>query len=467
MKFIYSIIIVLLISYSQTFSQISGTWEGTLTFSGVNLRIVFNFEENEGTVTGTIDSPDQQVYGIAVEEVTVDGNSISLDARSIQGSFKGLLSEDKKSISGNWSQAGLTIPLELIKVKKRLSSINRPQHPNKPFPYESEDLTFENKNENFKLAGTFTKPKDGKDLTAIILITGSGPQDRDETIFGHKPFLVISDFLTRNGYAVLRYDDRGFGWSEGDFASATTRDFANDVLAAIEYLKTRDDVNPNKIGLLGHSEGGMIAPMCAAESDDVAFIILLAAPGIPGKELLLLQSKAILLAEGETMEYVNYVNEINAGLYDIVLAGGSDEEILSNVDKFLDSFDKNVPANKNYATFDDIVNKLKTHIKVLTNKWFKEFIAYDPVPALRKVKVPVLAINGTLDLQVPVEENLDVIEKILKEKGNPKSLTKSFDGLNHLFQKAETGMMTEYGNIEETFSPEVLRFILEWLNSIK
>jgi len=266
---------------SQGNEKIKGNWLGTLKISTLELRVVFKVIENEdSSLKTTLDSPDQGAFGISVDSTIYIDPDVRFVVAAVNGYYEGKFEQD--SIVGSWTQ-GSSFPLTLTKTEN-IEPPKRPQEPKPPFPYNEEDVTFPNKDANLNLAGTFTSPKEGDSFPAVILISGSGPQNRNEELLGHKPFLVLADYLTKNGIAVLRFDDRGIGESTGDFSFATTKDFTTDILTAVEYLKTRDDVN--KIGLIGHSEGGVIAPLAAVQSDDIDFIIMMAGPGMNGKEIL-------------------------------------------------------------------------------------------------------------------------------------------------------------------------------------
>src|SRR4030066_1104390 len=267
-----SSISMVVFAQQQDTSEISieGIWEGKLKVPGVELRIVCKISKNpDGSLTATLDSPDQGVTGIAVEKVMVKDNTLYLEINSVGGIFEGKISSDFLTIEGQWKQSGQTLPLTVKRVNKAVE-VFRPQEPKKPYPYLEEEVVYENKEAEITLTGTLTLPSEQDSFPAVLLITGSGPQDRNEAIAGHRPFLVLADYLTRQGITVLRVDDRGVGESTGDFSQATSGDFASDVLAGIEYLKARKEINPKKIGLVGHSEGGIIAPMVAAKSSDAA-----------------------------------------------------------------------------------------------------------------------------------------------------------------------------------------------------
>ncbi|MBC7494582.1 MAG: alpha/beta fold hydrolase, partial [Flavobacterium sp.] len=284
---------------------------------------------------------------------------------------------------------------------------------------------------------------------AVILISGSGPQNRNEELLGHKPFLVLADYLTKNGIAVLRFDDRGVGKSGGDFKTATSADFSTDVESAFAYLKTRSEINSNKIGLIGHSEGGIIAPMIAAKNNEINFIVLLAAPSLKGDKLLLLQKEKIESAMNISESEIKKGQEIFSKLYKMMQMKHEDENIKSYLKTNLAS-----------AISEDAIDGI---VKQLDSNWMQYYINYDPIIALSKVKCPVLALNGENDLQVPFKENLTGIKKAISKAKNPHTQFKSYQKLNHLFQTSVTGSPTEYQNIEETFAPVVLKDISDWI----
>jgi len=343
-----------------------------------------------------------------------------------------------------------------------LFSQNRPQEPKAPFNYNSEEVIFTNaKAENIKLAGTLTLPKNVKKPPVAILINGSGAHDRDCNIMGHKPFLVIADYLTTNGIAVLRFDERGTAKSEGNYSKATTFDLASDVEAGITYLKTRKDINNKKIGLIGHSEGGAIAPIIASKSKNVKFIVLMAGPGVRGDKIMYTQNEKILPLYGYSDEALEIQLELNSTFYNIIL-----EEENNNINTKIDEYIENyLTENKDSKTLPYILNETnkKQFGKIYANPWLREFIRFNPKPFLIKTKCPVLAINGDKDLQVLSKLNLNAIESALKTAKNKDVTIKEFKSLSHLFQTAETGMPNEYGTIEETIAPQVLETIKDWI----
>ncbi|WP_337871918.1 alpha/beta hydrolase [Ignavibacterium sp.] len=464
---IFSIITIIyfLLSFPTIYSQgkvISGSWIGKLKLpNGIQLTIVFNLQKSNDEYTATLDSPDQGAKGIPCGKVKIENDSINIDVPAIVGNYVGKIIYDEKKITGFWNQAGSSFELNL-EYTKEVSPPNRPQEPKPPFPYIVEDVKFKNEKDNITLAGTFTYPEKNKKYPAVVLITGSGAQNRDEEIFNHKPFLVIADHLTKNGFAVLRYDDRGYGESEGDHSLATTMDFAEDVRAAVNYLKTRNEVDKNKIGLIGHSEGGMIAPVVASSSDDIAFIVLMAAPGVPGDSILYLQTDLIYKAEGQSEEKIQ---QILKGLREVYTILKSDEDEISLREKLKIKFQElfNQLSEEEKKQFGNPETYMEMEIRMVMSPWFRYFLKFNPKEYLEKVKCPVLALNGEKDLQVPPKENLPAIEYALKHGGNNKYLIKELAGLNHLFQISKYGTIGEYGVIEETISPSVLEIVVNWM----
>jgi len=443
-------------------SGIEGIWEGKLKVPGTELRIVFKISKNpDGTLTATLDSPDQGVTDITVEEVIFKDNTFRLNVKSVGVVYEGKVSQDFSVIEGEWKQSGQTLPLT-VKLVDKAMEIFRPQVPKKPYPYIEEEVAYENKDAGILLASTLTLPSGDAPFPAVLLITGSGPQDRNETIYNHRPFLVLADYLTRQGIAVLRVDDRGVGESTGDFSQATSEDFASDVLAGIEHLKTRKEINPKQIGLIGHSEGGLIAPMVAVKSPDVAFIILMAGTGLTGEEILYLQGALISRVMGVSEEDITKNRQFNEKIFSLIKEEKEEKTIEEKLRQMFmaDWAELNEEEKK---AIDDLEVYLKAQLQSLLSPWLKFFLTYDPKPTLIKVKCPVLAVNGEKDLQVPPKENLSAIEEALIAGGNKNFAVKELPGLNHLFQTAQTGLPAEYAKIEETISPEVLKIMGDWI----
>ncbi|MFW5756900.1 MAG: alpha/beta hydrolase family protein [Tangfeifania sp.] len=440
------------VNINQNFT---GNWSGEMELSGSKLELIFKISlEENGELSVKMDVPAQGAMNLPVSKTEVKTDSIFLQVAMIAGHFSGKKVSDT-TIIGNWSQSGLNFPLTLNRTEK-VTELKRPQTPQPPFPYHTEEVSYENTRAGIKLAGTLTLPEQAENVPAVILISGSGPQDRDETIFEHKPFWVIADYLTRNGIAVLRVDDRGVGGSEGNTGNSTSKDFAGDVLAGIEFLKTRKEISHSKIGLIGHSEGGIIAPIVANETRDVAFIVLLAGPGIPGEQILYEQGRLIGLASGMTEEQVAQNRKTQEAIFNIIKTEKDSVVRLDRLQRTL--------TGGMYPMMNEDQNKaIDQQVATINSPWFHYFLTYDPRPALSKLKCPVMAIIGEKDLQVPPKSNLPAIEKALKEGGNENFKTMELPHLNHLFQHCETGSVAEYAQIEETISPEALKIVAEWI----
>ncbi len=431
-------------------SDIDGAWIGTLDTGSIKLHVVFHIVNTEDGLTATLDSIDQGAMGIPTSSVTRDGTLLKIEVKKVSGLYEGKIAADLSSIDGKWSQGGGTMPLLLKPVKDKAElELKRPQNPVKPYPYHDEDVSYDNKVQSVTLAATLTIPQGKGPFPGVVLITGSGPQDRDETLLGHKPFLVLSDYLTRHGIAVLRADDRGTGKSTGVFATATTADFATDAEAGISYLKTRSEIDPHRIGLIGHSEGGVIAPMIAARNKDVAFIVMMAGTGVPGDQVLPAQLEAIEVAGGKSPDEAAK-NAAKERQMLTLVETEKDEAVLQK--ELKEKMVGDVPEAQ-----------IGLQISQITSPWFRYFLTYDPATALRKVTCPVLAINGSLDKQVLPSQNLPAIRKALQESGNQHAEVDELPGLNHLFQTAKTGSPTEYAQIEETISPVALDKMASWI----
>jgi alpha-beta hydrolase superfamily lysophospholipase len=437
-----------------------GSWLGKISTNSIDLRLVFNLRLNEkDSLIATADSPDQGAKNIPLGQVILNDRKLTIKAPTLLGEYNGNITGDS-TIDGTWTQRGSNFTVNLKKLKTSFS-INRPQEPKPPFPYTSEDVTFTNINFNIKLAGTLTIPSGTGPFKAVVMITGSGAQNRNEELMGHKPFLVIADYLSRNGIAVLRFDDRGFGKSQGNYATATTADLATDAEAAVNLLKNNPKINQKEIGLIGHSEGGLIAPMIAASDPDIGFIVSLAGPGVTGQQIIIRQSQDISRLSGIKENAIKESTDINKKLY-AVLRKEKDNKKAET--KILALYKEILEKKKNRKEdTEKAVDQLKATFGSNQYTWFRYFIMTDPATFWKKVKCPVLALNGEKDLQVAADENLTAIEKALKSKGNKSVKTIELPGLNHLFQHCKTGLPAEYSKIEETFSPEALKIISDWI----
>lgn len=444
--------------------SLAGAWLGTLQVPAAKLRIVFNITSNpDGSLTATLDSPDQGATGIAVSSVRVENGRVTLESSIVQGRYEGTLSADGAQIDGQWSQSGMTLPLVLKRVED-VPKVSRPQEPKKPYPYREEEVAYRNEKDGITLAGTLTMPPTGGPFPAVILITGSGAQDRNETVFGHRPFLILADYLTRRGMAVLRADDRGVGGSTGNISEATSESFAKDVLAGIAYLKSRREIDAKNIGLIGHSEGGIVAPLAAVQSVDVSFIVLMAGTGVRGDRIIEGQIERLLKTAGAEPALIESSIDTQRRVYDVVRSETDPDQLQQKIRRILtDAVSKLDERQKQAIGYSDAYVDIQ--VRAAGSEWFRFFITYDPKATLRNVKCPVLAINGALDVQVSATENLQAIEQALREGGNPRVTVRELPGLNHLFQTAATGAVDEYARIEETVSPVALETLARWMKN--
>ena len=437
-----------------------GSWLGKLSTNGIELRLVFNLKLNEkDSLIATADSPDQGAKNIPLGRVILKDDKLTIQAPTLMGEYNGIITGDS-TIDGTWTQRGVNFTVNLKKLRTAFS-INRPQEPKPPFPYTSEDVTFINDKFNIKLAGTLTIPAGSGPFKAVIMITGSGAQNRNEELMGHKPFLVIADYLSRHGIAVLRYDDRGVGGSQGIYSEATSADLATDAEAAFNFLKNNPKIDQKEIGLIGHSEGGLIAPIVAASNHAVGFIVSLAGPGVNGESIIIRQTEDIDRLSGEKENDIKEATQIDKKLYAVLKKEKDNDKAEIKILALYKQFLEKKKTSKEDT--EKAVNQLKQKFGKNTYTWFRYFIMTDPAVFWKKVKCPVLAINGEKDLQVAADENLPAIEKALKSSGNKSVKTVKMPDLNHLFQHCKTGLPSEYGSIEETFSPEVLKIISDWI----
>ncbi|WKV12355.1 alpha/beta fold hydrolase [Marivirga harenae] len=454
-KLLFLVFLAPLLASAQ---QVTGDWYGLLKVQGMELPLIFHITETEGNYSATMDSPAQKAFGMPVSSVTFIDGQLDLQIANIGAQYKGALSDSK--IKGKFYQANQSFQLDLSTEPIAERKIVRPQEPTKPYPYYAEEVSFSSEEGEVTLAGTLSLPKNKENFPTAILISGSGPQNRDEEFMTHKPFLVLADYLTRQGIAVLRYDDRGFGASTGDHNAATSADFANDVKAAVRYLKNRNDINPEKIGLIGHSEGGLIAPLVAADIP-MNFIVLLAGPGVTGEQISIQQIELLGKLKGADEQDIKNEVAVMQGIFELVKNNEENMETLKNkLEVYIGhQMEKNKVVIEGMST-EEYIEK---QIAQLTRPWLLYFLNHDPRATLVKVECPVLAINGAKDVQVG-PSNLEVIKKALLEGGNKKVTVKEFENMNHLFQICETGSMEEYAQIETTMEPLVLETVSSWIN---
>ncbi|MBK9171107.1 MAG: alpha/beta fold hydrolase [Bryobacterales bacterium] len=434
-----------------------GIWEGTLNAGTANLRLILRVMRGaEGDLRAVLDSPDQGARDLPVSDlrVTREGR-ISWEFKPGRGRFEGAI--NAREMTGTWTQGRLSAPLTLKKTEKA-SARPRPQGPQPPFPYFEEDVVFEGGDDGVRLAGTLTKPKREGPFAAAILISGSGPQDRDETVFGHKPFLVVADYLTRRGIAVLRYDDRGVGRSSGNFGAATTADFAKDAEAAWRHLMTRKDIDARGVGLIGHSEGAIVATIVAAGNHSVKFVVMLAGLGIPAQEVLEAQGLDAGRAMGISEELLAKVRPYNAEVYAVMKSDLPAAEAQARIDAVLARLESDLAPDEK-ARIGPFFNSSAA----MLSPWIRSFVRYDPAAHLRRVRAPVLALAGGKDIQVKAEPNIASIRAALEQGGNRDITAEILPGLNHLFQTAETGNIDEYPRLQETFAPSALKRIGDWI----
>ena len=455
-----NVLLSIILAFSALMAQsqdITGAWYGKLNVQGQQLRLVFHIEKSDSGFSATMDSPDQNARGIPVGSVTFENQELELKMPALMAAYKGKFKEGE--IDGTFTQGGMSFDMPLTREMAERVVSRRPQEPAGILPYRSEEVKFENAADKVTLAGTLSVPEGEGPFPAVVLISGSGPQNRNSEVFGHKPFLVLSDYLTRNGIAVLRYDDRGTAASGGDFSKATSVEFSRDALAAVAYLKSRKEVSPGQIGLAGHSEGGIIAPLAAVKSKDVAFLVLLAGPGLPGDQILKLQQEMIGKASQVPEKDLREAGELNREAFAIVQSTDDFKAMEEKLHAFFSSrMDGVLGAQKPQGL--DTETWIASLVRQLASPWMKFFLSHDPAPVLEQIKRPVLVLIGEKDLQVPADENLKAIGEAFRKGGNSRVTLKKLNGLNHLFQECQTGSPAEYALIEQTFSENAMEEIV-------
>jgi len=457
---------------------VTGTWEGNIIVQGKSIPIVFHIaRDSTNQLKASFDSPSQNAFNLPCSDAILKEDSVVLLMAILHGKYAGLLSADQKQITGLWSQGPGSFPIAVTKTSETatVKEQKRPQTPKPPFPYQSDDVVYMNADQSIQYGATLTYPKMDSSSNstkqrvypAVILITGSGQQDRDETLFGHKPFAVIADYLTKLGFAVLRVDDRGVGKSTGVFEESTTMDFAKDVEASLDFLEKQPQVNKDKIGLIGHSEGGMIAPIVAGERKEIKFIVLLAGPGIPIVDLMQQQSEAVAVSEGKSLEEAKANGFLLHTVWEEAIKNEDSATTVRNIRKKIDSWSKTQDTatlakikGRDTAAINDQITRA---LAVLSNKWYKYFIAFNPQPYLQKLNCKVLALDGSKDVQVIASSNLAGIKSSLEKSKSPEYDIIEIPGLNHLFQTCIKCSPSEYNDLEETFSPKALEIMGSWL----
>lgn len=461
------VLFALLLSSIFSFAQdITGNWNGVLDIQGSKLRIVFDISQEGNVYTATMDSPDQGAKGIPTTNTTFEASTIRITATQMSLVYEGKFNEKDQTIKGVFKQGPMAIPLDLGREKIEAEKAGpRPQEPTSK-DYDEEEVSFITPNGGHTMVGTLSYPEEFDHVA--ILISGSGPQNRDGDLgaLNHRPFLVLADYLAKNGIAVLRYDDRGVGASGGDRAHATSYNYAEDTKAAAAYLKSRADLTDKKIGLIGHSEGGLIAPIVAVDTNIIDFICLLAGPGINIKDMMLLQADLVLKAEGQSEKMRNINAAILTESYTYLLnnKNESNDKVATQLTEI---FNSKIEALSE-ASLSKIPNHnvfVKSQVMFMSSSWYRYFLAFEPKVYLEKVDCPILAINGSLDTQVPAKENLEGIKN--ETKNNPKVTIQEIPFQNHLFQICKTGAPSEYGQINETFNEGTIDFIVEWIQALE
>ena len=449
MNKLFAAILILLLTYTAYSQNIEGDWKGTLNFQGKSIDFAYHILRAQDQLTATMDIPSQGLNGGKAASTTFVNDTISITFPSFGIVYKGMLQEDV--ITGNIIQNNFPVALNLV---RGVLTINRPQQPKAPFTYTSQEVSFTNKTDGVTLDGTLTLPKDIKNPPIVLIISGSGPQNRDGDMFGHQLYYVLADHLSSNGIGVLRYDERGVGTSTGTFETAGIEAFSRDATAAIVFLKSTKNIKKSKLGVIGHSIGGIIAPQMAATNADIDFTIMLAGPGVNGDQLMLSQKAAMERLMGVTEAQIKQGQELLGSVYtSIIQSNGDNEAIKKEVQEALsEKLGPLVPAQQvrsitNQITSAEIISLLKS----------------TPATYLSVIKTPVLAINGTYDFQVPHKANLEAIQAAFEKGANTKTKTVALETLNHLFQESTTGALSEYAEIEQTMSPKALDLIIRWI----
>ena len=451
MNKIIAFISALMLSLAASAQGVEGSWTGKLNVMGTQLNIVFNITKTDGGAFAcTLDSPDQGVEGIPAEITVTDGVKVKISVAAIMAAYEGELKDGM--LRGTFTQSGMSFPLDM---KPGGVERNRPQTPSEPYPYATEEVTFTNTADNAVLFGTLTYPVGYEKMAkgsvpVVIMVTGSGQQNRDEAVFGHKPFLVLADHLARNGIASLRYDDRGVGKSTGDTDEMTTETNMKDALAAVDFARQTGKFG--SVGVLGHSEGGAIAFMLGARGK-AGFIVSMAGPGVSGKDILLAQNRMGLTQSGVPADITDGFCKVLDKVFDVMASGEKVSQPTMKVTEIAMQTGVTLP--------EPLVQELAKSLGKST-PWLRYFVGYDPSADIRAVKCPVMAVNGSKDVQVMAADNLAAIRRLLP--ANAKNMVKEYPALNHFFQHCTTGQPTEYAQIEETVSSEVMQDIADWIN---
>ena len=439
---------------ANAISPAEGTWQGAIETGNMRMRLQLHLShDDQKRLAASVDSLDQGVQGIPAANVSERSGKVKLELPAFNAEYVGTLSPDKNEINGHWSQ---NENLETLTFRRsdQVLELRRPQNPRKPYPFREEEVSFASGDGKATLAGTLSLPPGTGPFPAAVLVGGSGPNDRDESVAGHKPFLILADFLTRKGIAVLRYDKRGISGSTGDFSEATIEVFAQDAQSALAYLAKRTEVDAKRLGVVGHSEGGILAALAATGSPDVKWVVLLATPASTGERTLLHQSELIARAGGLPEDQIERSLAFDRKAYAAVRQSKDPAALEPRLQELVDQ--SGLGAAMPPAA-------LQAQIKLMGSPWFREFLDFDPLPLLTKLQCPVLALAGDRDLQVDSLENVPLLRQAYESSGNKDFTVVEIEGVNHLFQKAQSGSPALYGAIEETIAPEVLAAIGNWV----
>ena len=439
---------------AKPISTVEGTWQGAIETGNMRMRLQLHISHDDsGKLIASVDSLDQAIQGIPASKVTEHAGEVKIELSAFAAEYSGTLSATKNEIAGQWSQNGNDEKLD-FRRSEQILQLRRPQNPAKPYPYKEEEVSIAVGDGKTTLAGTLTLPPGAGPFPAAIFIGGSGPVDRDETVAGHKPFLVLADFLTKKGMAILRYDKRGIAQSQGNYAEAMMEDFAQDAQAGLAYLKSRKELDAKRLGIIGHSEGGIVAALVASRSQDVQWLVLLATPATTGEKTLLRQSELIARTGGLPEEQIARSLEFDRKAY----AAVREEKNTAALEKKLDLLVQQSGLGEAMPPA-----ALQAQIRFMTSPWFRQFIDYDPEPVLEKLQCPVLALSGDRDLQVDSTENVPLLREASDASENKDFTVVEISGVNHLFQTAQSGSPALYGAIEQTIAPEVLTAIGNWV----
>ena len=444
-------VILLVLAALQSNAQIEGYWKGQIKLGKQELEMAFDIKAADNGFSATLDVPAQGASDIPVDETVFQDNHLQMTMSAMGASYSGMLKDGV--IEGKFKQRGMTFTLNLEKGSKESQQV-RPQDPRPPFDYRIKEVNFVNEKEGNTLTGTLTIPKGKGPFPAMVLVSGSGQQNRDEELMNHRPFWVIADYCARHGVAVLRYDDRGMGGSTGEVENATSLDFSYDAEAAFDFLRKQKRIDASRVGILGHSEGGVINFMVSARRPEVAFLVSLAGPSVNGIEVLKAQGEAIYRAQGLSEEAITFSSAANNQLYGIIEQSESREEADSLLRQLV----------KGWGYNEELTEQT---VSQLTIPWMYYFLKYDPTEAIVKTNCPALLLNGSKDLQVIASQNLPGYEKIIAEHGKTNLTLRELPDLNHLFQHCSTGSPEEYFTIDETISPEVLEMMVEFVKKIE